>query len=46
MSDSSPLLYLILTCDGAGNQPPVFGIGQQLQAAGHSVVVAGFSSQQ
>ena len=45
-SSSTPLRYLIVTLEGAGNQPPMFGIGQQLQQAGHTVIVAGFGSQQ
>ena len=45
-SSSSPLRYLLVTMDGGGNQGPMFGLGQQLQAAGHVVVVAGFASQQ
>lgn len=46
MSTTTPLRYLMVTIDGAGNQSPMFGIGQRLQDAGHSVVVAGFATQQ
>ena len=45
-TSASPLRYLVVTVDGGGNQPPVLSIAQQLQDAGHTVIVAGFASQQ
>ncbi|HSH82802.1 MAG TPA: hypothetical protein VLA19_30080, partial [Herpetosiphonaceae bacterium] len=38
--------FMFVTWDGAGNQPPAFGLGEELRARGHAVHFAGYASQQ
>ena len=38
--------FVFFTWAGGGNEPPALGLGQELRARGHTVVFAGYASQQ